>query len=444
MTRRAQLTAVVALALVACELSVQGTKPVDPPPPPPPDAGIPEASLPPTLDAGDPDAAPLPRAVKIAGVGKLEAASGLAQQTHVVYAENAKRWVVFTLDGSDTKALRTFSSADFLTWEPGATLVLPYAHAGHGGDFSVVYGNLGGVDVVHVAIGFATTSADRAHYHVRATIAGAAVTFGLPAPTASVNDSRYVSPWGVVTALSRTGIVQDYTGLGRWSTGGAGNEQALVSLTADTGATFGGTFTLPIDISLVPFFVHARAAVPFGASDVVTAWENGDAEPSPSNVSFSRRSGTTGLFTTPAPIFVGAAAAPMNPNDWSLAAVSDADVHAVRRVGAKFEHTRYDGAAWVAQASAPPDQAGAPEGGVAIARGGPDRLVAVTITAAPERAVAVCEWKAGVWGRWATVEAGPGVERRYPAASASDAGGVVLLWSERAGDGSATLVAMKL
>jgi hypothetical protein len=118
------------------------------------DAATSDGEAPPPLDGATPDAG---GPVAIARAGNVAAPTGAAGQTHLVYAENGRRWWLFTITSSASTSLQAWSSSDFTTWTQAMDLPLPRPHAGQGSNFSVAYAAIGSHDVIHLAIGLAGT-----------------------------------------------------------------------------------------------------------------------------------------------------------------------------------------------------------------------------------------------------------------------------------------------
>src|SRR5579883_76822 len=164
----------------------------------------------------------------IATSGMVPTASGLAQQTHVVYAEGDQRFWLFWIDSANPMRLKSSVSSDFVTWtETAGSLVLPYAHANEGGGFSVDYANVNGHDVVHVTIGVKASANDRRRYHARATLADGGIEYGVPLLVSSATDPTLIDPDGTVTRIGSDLRVTDVSGWAAFGGGlGTGNESA--------------------------------------------------------------------------------------------------------------------------------------------------------------------------------------------------------------------------
>src|SRR5215467_10582941 len=80
----------------------------------------------------------------------------------------------FAYDG--TQQIASYYSSDLVTWYAGATYTLLNPHLGEGRNLSVTYKNIGGVDVIHVAIVYKATTMLGVNA-IRATVAGTALTW---------------------------------------------------------------------------------------------------------------------------------------------------------------------------------------------------------------------------------------------------------------------------
>jgi hypothetical protein len=333
-------------------------------------------------------------------------------------------------------ALQTVSSADFVTWTPGASLTLAGPHDNQGGNFSVAYADLGGVDVVHVTYGLPMPApTDRHHYHVRATISGSAITFGSPNDISDVSSGQLSEPDGPAAYVGPDGRVWDASGWAVYS--GSGNEVAWESTGFDLGQSWDGILGPGMGIAFEPHTVNARAFATAGGNggSLVALWEAGDAEPDPTNVEWSTWnglawSGAVDVFPT---------AAPQSANDWGVATLSIGHMHVIRRqLSGTFDHEVYAGTAW---AKFPPPAAdpGLAESGVVVLTDG-DVVAVFAIASDAASSVRRNVWKQTAWGGWSTVE-GSRAQRRYLSGYASGAHAAVV-WTQA--NGSSYEIAGKL
>jgi hypothetical protein len=385
-----------------------------------------EASVPTdgAASEGAPKAGPGPDA--IVPVGGVQSATGLAQGAHLVYANHAARWWLFYVSDAQPMALQTLSSADFVTWTPGATLALGGLHDDQGGNFSVAYADLGGDDVVHVTYGLhLPPPLDRHHYHVRATISGSTITFGTPLDLSDIGSAQLVEPDGPAVYVSSDGRVWDASG---WATFmGTGNEVAWASTGFDLGVSWDGLFGPQQGIGAGMHTVNARQlATAGGVGTMVALWEKADAEPDPTNVEWSQLNGVG--WSAPQDVFP--AAGSQSANDWGAATLSNGYLHVVRRkLTGGFEQQLFDGVSWQT-APAPPDDPGLAESGVAVLT---DGNVVSVFAIASDAADSVRQnvWNTSAWGAWSTVE-GSSVPRRYLSGYASGTHAAII-WTQANG-----------
>lgn len=436
----------VAVAVAACGLGIRGELDADATTDAGTDAALDDARIEdaPT-DAGDAGAVGYTPVV-IATGGDAGAPTGNAQQTHLVYAEHGKRWWLFTIDNAAPTVLATYSSTDFVTWMPGAPLTLPLGHGGHGGNFSVAYADLGGQDVVHLAISLEAATNDRRHYHARAVINLAAIAWGAPAQVDLITDPSPPNPDGCSAVVTSGGVVIDTTGWAPYGGGASytGNEEAFVGLSPDDGTSWDASFGPRQDVGAVSKYSNARLAMPLASGDALLFWETADVEPDPTNVRWSRMS-AAGVASAPGDVF---AAAAQGWNDWSAARLSDTDVHAVRRqtTGA-FDHRRWDGATWNDGSAIPALMTATDRGVVVLHDASRVMLVAISSDADANTAVMATTWVSGgssdagtdagtgTWTAWAPIVATP-AQRTNPSGFTSPTAGSAIIWTETEGGAS--------
>lgn len=382
------------------------------------DAGVDDAGR---VDGGD-AASEAGAPATLANVGaSVAAATGDAQQTHIVWAAADQRWWLFYIDGDPT-LLKTRSSPDFVTWTDGASLTLPYTNAAEGRNFSVAYASLSGADVVHVSFSH-DQSSTQTHTHARAEIQKGAITFGAAADVCSVSAS---SPGADSPAalLLADGTVWDSTGDVNSQSSGRHNEDVFVASSPDTGPSWTGAFTQKT-VEIVTDVVNARQMIQ--ANGVVALWEAGDQEPNPTNVHASVLQGTWGA---PISLFPDAV---QDPNDWSGAALrvgGSIDLHVVRaRLAGGYDHAVGAGAT----PAAPPPTMARTAGSGLLALADPDHLAVVDTAADGSLQLSTWSPTDGVWSAWRALT-GPGV-RHYLSGYCPDlslhpeAGGCAVLWT---------------
>jgi hypothetical protein len=311
---------------------------------------------------------------------------------------------------------------------------MPGSHANQGGDLSVAYADLGGVDVVHVTLSLHFPAAsDRRHFHVRATLSGGAIVYGTPAQLSMVNDPKLVDPDGPATMVASDGTVWDATGWANYQ--GTGNEVAWQSGT-DQGSTWNGNFGGQQNIAAATATINARAFAEMGtgsSSAPIALWELGDAEPDPTNVAWSQP-GIIG-WQSAANVFAGAS---QSANDWDAVVVGPTDLRVVRRaLDGTMAHAKYDGNAWTSLPAPPPDP-GLAEAGVVLLTDG-EHVAIVTVAGDAASSLRRVVWSGVAWGAWSTLQGAPAARRDLSAWSSP--GHYAVLWTETNGS-SADIVGM--
>lgn len=381
----------------------------------------------PIPDAATDSALPPPSTVVLALGGAVVAPTGNAQQTHLVYAVHSARWWLFTID-DDTTSLRTYSSADFVTWTANTPLVLLHTHANEGANFSVAYADIGGADVVHIGFSHRKADDDLRHLHTRAVISGVAIAYGAQDEIEKVGDPLLLGADGCSTVITQDGHVMDLTG---WAPYGGlpnstGNACSYSGLNVELGTGWTPGFGTRKDIVAETRIINARIGLDMGGAEVVSLWEGAEVEPNPTSVQWARWNGTT--WSTAGAVF--AAAAPTAANDWSATRLSSGEVHAVRRtIAGAYQHRKLVGTTW-SNGQTIPAMPGIANAGVVLLSLGP-RMLLATIGADVNASVNVTTWNGTAWAAWSTVE-GSLATRGALAGHASAAGGGSLIWSEQA------------
>jgi len=372
--------------------------------------------------------------VAIANAQQSVAPSGNAQQTHVVWANVAKRWWLFYFD-DDTTLLKTRTSADFVAWQDGPSLTLAHTNAGEGRNLSVAYAELGGVDVVHISISHAVGgSGPLIHSHTRAVISGSTITFGAPSDVCSI-DASPDEPDGNAAYVASDGTVWDSTGfVASAGTGGKGyqNEDAFLSPSQDDGTSWTNSFN-QMTIEVVNTTANSRAF--FSAGDFGAIWEAGDQDPNPTNLHFAFYEG--GNWTSPDSLFDDDA--PQDPNDWGLAtlqASTGPEVHVVRALLAGgYEHA-YGTSTTGQNGAAPPTQSRTAGTGVVVLAD-PSHVAAFDLSSAGE--LVESRWDGSTWSAWTTIASAmtPSYLSGYcPNLDAHpEAGGCAVIWTGPSTDG---------
>lgn len=382
---------------------------------------------PPPIDGGS--------TVTIVDVGTVSNETGGAVGTHLVYATHAKLWWLFWLDSTQTQTIQTSYSADFVHWSPGGSLPLTLDLQGQGGNFSVAYADIGGADIVHLAIdAYAQTAPTRHHLHVRAVVSGSTITFGGIADMSDLEDTVDSDPDGPATYVDSLGNVWQATG---WydGTGGPGNEAIAEAMGADQGAaTWSGTFGTLQNVYIATGTVHAHAFATAGTNLLVALCDAADTSApttSSSNVEWMTWGGAA--WSGPTAVFSGGKT--QAPNDWGVATMGNGHMHVARRAtDGSFDHARYDGMVWTPLAAPAADSLGwaTGQGVVVLARG--NDVAIVTIAGDLANSVRMTVWNNGVsFGPWTTLE-GSTVARGW-VSGWSGAENNAVIWTEADGSG---------
>lgn len=213
-----------------------------------------------SADAPEPPAG----VVKIVEVS-LPNATGMAQQTHLIYATVSQHWWLFFEDADAPSAIHTRWSPDFAVWNLGPDLSMPAPHGNDGRNLSVAFAVLNGHEVVHLTYGAMPGGASRSRYHAKGEIAGTSITLDTPVLVNSMvmSDSDPVDPDGCVTAISKIGEVMDLSSWINLPDGSTpGGVYAWHSTSADDGASFSESWG-PMEAAIDASFgrSHAKALV---------------------------------------------------------------------------------------------------------------------------------------------------------------------------------------
>ena len=381
----------------------------------------------PDIDASATDEG-APSTVTITSVGTITQPTGLSQETHLLYATHSARWWLFWIEAAQPYEIQTLSSPDFVTWTAATPLQLPASHDEQGGDFSVAYADIAGVDVVHLTLGVhypdVDAGPDRRHLHARASLSGGAIVYEMLEQVSMVTDPALSGPNGEpdgpATIVASDGRVWDSSGWANYM--GTGNEVAWESAGFDLGTSWDGMFGIEQGLAAEAHTVNARTFAVAGGS-LVALWELADQEPDPTNVAWSKN-GPLG-WGPPANVF---SASPQSANDWDVVEVSANDLRVVRRtVAMTFDHLRYDGMTWTTL-PAPPTDPGLVDAGLVLLANG-SRIAVVTIAGDADASVRVIVWDGSAWGPWSTLE-GTTASRRYLSAWSSP-GHNAVLWTQQ-------------
>jgi hypothetical protein len=393
------------------------------------DATLCESCVPTDGASAIPEAAPaydgpLPPPGWIADAGGLYHAAGNAQQLHAVYAANDGRVWYFYVDDDET-TIKTVASANLSTWVPtGDAIPLGVASVGHeGNNFSVGYANLAGTDVVHIIV----TNPGVAVMHVRTTIAGGHLT--PPTITTVVQHAQSCGMDGPFALVTVTGEVVDVTGAALNGTSLCDMDIFQAAANDDGGASFSPSFPMENGYYMArPGGADSHMLVALGSGDLLGAYANGASAP-PQNgnygtVSWARRAGGQwqGTASAPAifggPVEAGAGSPGQGGNDWSLCALGDGNIHALRHLievdagnyANDFEQAVYgDGGAWDGETPPYPTESLLNHGLVLVSDTHHDHGMLAAVVGTDYVTVNVSKWdpSTGTWSGWqrATAEA---------------------------------------
>jgi hypothetical protein len=372
----------------------------------------------------------------LANVGSVSNATGLGMETHLVYATHAKLWWLFWIDSTQTKAIQTSYSPDFVHWMPGASLPLSLDVQGQGGNFSVAYADVQGADVVHLGIGaLSTTEPTRHHLHARALIQGMTIAFGVPTDLGAITGASTTDPDGPSTFVDGQGTVWDATG---WSTatGGQANEAVAASTGVEQGgSTWPDAFTAQTNLYIASGQVHSRAFATAGANLLVALCDAADmAAPTTTSSNLEWMSWDGAAWSGPTAVFAGGKTQAFN--DWGVATMSNGHMHVARRAtDGSFDHVRYDGMVWTPLGAPPADTLGWATGqGVVVLASGTNAAI-VTIAGDTANTVRVILWNNGAtWGEWTTLEGSTAARGWISGWSGANSNAVI--WTEREGCGA--------
>ena len=413
--------------------------------------------------------------------GGFNDATGHSGQSHLVYAANAGVWWLFTLssahDSVADHTVRSYYSSgpDLATATWTAAAPSPHlANAGFATDSVFAGGrslgaavlSIGGADYAHL---FASTAFDgqvASNGHIRARLGASTIEWGAwnnpGAPNAA---SQWQGPagsgpsgapthssWGNVVGISSGGFVHH-------SSVTMDQEvdcNTARSTNADVAAVWSNGFgtnavgssppntTAVIDKSMT-FECKSLVFAPLASDVMLAVYSNGAlAQPSLSNLRF-QKSGANGTWTNIAVSGGGngnvfSTDASVDANDWTLVAVSTAEVYAFRRneSGSAIDGARYVVASntWTAMSPAPPPFGAGqtPTGGAGLfgaSDGASLWLFCINNDAASS--ILYSEFNGTAWTPWTAV---PGTDggtqaRRflsgYPRVAASQIG---LIWTE--------------
>ncbi|MBI4954170.1 MAG: hypothetical protein HY908_19255 [Myxococcales bacterium] len=367
--------------------------------------------------------------VGLASTSAVVAATGMAQQTHIVFADG--RYRLFYLDGSYPQQVRVRTSPDFVGWSDAAPLQLPADHGLEGRNLAVAHDPLN--DHVHLTLSY-SGGTNRSRLHARAAFSDDVVSFEPPVVVHTV--SATAAPELAIDA-PLVGITSDGRPFGTsgYHDDGAGAAAGSSFLwwadDLDLGELWQNAWTAPpVVLEAVPAFVHARAAAGGANGGALVFWEQAVDEPYGGNVRYA-------LSTPGVPNAALNAFAPgglQHPNDWNVVAVTPTEIHIVRRVlgPAQLQHRIFTpGTSFTDGPSIAPIEL-AEGGGLLLASDG-DGVLLVGIR--DDDSVVAARWSRdtglpGSWGPWTDVATTP-AKRTFLGGNAVAVGGrAAVVWTE--------------
>ncbi len=404
---------------------------------------------------GDGAGVRLPPDVKLVldGVG-IPTESGNAQQQHMIYTANGKRYWIFYLD-SESNLVKTRTSTDFTNWVAGASLTLPAGHGGEGRNLSVAYRDFNGRDVVHVATSLHNGVA-RVVWDTRAVLDGATATFSAPVLVHDIDDGAEAGtssdtscdPDGNGVAIGADGRVYVATAWVAVPGCCKCDSNVVTSTSVDNGTSWAGGFDKKVQHFTVPGESHAHQITPLSTGNMMASWESADDQP-PTDVRFATKN--AGVWTPDEyynaafNVFPDTSTPSQQRNDWSLCRIDDSSIHVVRRrskgvgdagragTNSAFDHFVYNGGGWT-YAVAPADETGIDDSGVVVLTNGKG-LLAAAIAKDALSSIRYATWSPGdaKWSDWKSLSGTTSVGGRgyLSGTGCGEQAHPALIWTER-------------
>jgi hypothetical protein len=342
--------------------------------------------------------------VALANTGSVSNATGMAHQTHLIYAPDFGEWWLWYVASNNDNELLTSHSTDFVTWTAGARADITDAHANDGRNLSVADKVLNGQHVVHLSLGLPS---GRGFAHLQASLGQGTITF---ATTQPLSTNGNVDPDGPAVVITDAGTVVHATG---WDATpetpplfpcGNGDNEIFTSTINDNGTTnlLAANFRRDV-LWCVPTTINARYMAAVG-EQIYLLYDDGGNNPRPVNLFFNqRRSDGTWLpdqTTRTVPPSVFGNDNDFDLNDWG-ASVQGGNLHAMRRVPAGYEHRLFTvgtEGAW-RDGAAVPILAGKPGSGIYLTPYGTG-VLAVQIAASAANEVEYSFFNGVMWSPW--------------------------------------------
>lgn len=341
-------------------------------------------------------------------IGTIAGSAGLGSERQVIRTTSGDLWA-FGYTG--TNVLSTWVSQDNgATWSTGATHTLSNAHNSEGRNLAVAYKNIGGVDVVYVALPW-TVPTSMAINGIRATIAGTTLTFhSVETAVASGTSDGDALLWaGTGLEFSSTNKLHLSNG---WAGGGNGDVNADSS-TVDAGTVeqmTPVTWSSHVIDSSVTKETRSAYVIDLGSGNAGLINDDGSAASTTTGLDWHKWNGSSWNTDNTNNKVTGGAITAIDKNNWGAVAISPSDIHVVYRNSAgTLIHRRYNGTAWGAGQTIPA-QNNLGAGGIALSTDGNSVWLAVIDTDGPNT-VRFIQWSSSVfngladaWGTWQVVE----------------------------------------
>jgi len=301
-------------------------------------------------------------------IATLAGNTGLGSERQIVWAVNSANYWAFGYTGTST--LATWYSPDGVSWTAGATHALSNAHNSEGRNLAVGYKNVGGVDVVHIAIPW-SASGNIAVNAIRATISGTTITFhsietAVASGTSDGGGLLWASSGLEFDSSNKLHLANGFAG------GGNGDVNSSDS-TADAGTSeqmTPVTWTAHVIDSSVTTESRSAYVVDLGSGNAGLIADNGSAPSTTTGLDWHKWNGSSWNIDNTNGKVTGGSIAAIDKNDWGAVAVSASDIHAVYRTSTgSLVHRRFDGTSWGAGQSIPAQNSLA-GGGIALTSDG--------------------------------------------------------------------------
>lgn len=343
--------------------------------------------------------------------GTVSDPTGMAFQSHLVWAVNDSAWWLFYVGSSSTNTVQTFRSPDGVTWTAktaSGTLALVAGGAatlnGQGRNLGCAYKNISGNDVVH--LGALCVATQYSGEHNRAVTSGGAISWAgwalLLAGSSSHAADTAVLPSGCGTVLDSSN--RPYDLINFYGTPNIdGNPAEAKGSNVDSGTSWTAGFAAAVQGEAVSNSSNAQCAFDVGGGTLLVLWENASStEPSSmTNVRSSVWSGTA--FGTISNVFTAFTAE--DPNNFGAVALSTSDVHVVAKTGSNtFVHKRIDASGTITSGDAITNLASVAAAGIFMATDGVSVWMFV-IGSDAANTISYNKWTSGSgWSGWTTFE----------------------------------------